>query len=497
MDAAVSHGEQITVSRRSKGSGSLESSARQQLHRWLPPLGCGMVLLLIPVPAGLAANAWRYFALFVTVVVALITEPMPGAVIGFMGVAVAAALSLVGTTPTEATQWALSGFSNDTVWLIFAANMFAVGYESTGLGRRIALLLVRTLGGRTLGLGYAVALTDLLLAPVMPSVTARSGGTVYPIVSSIPPLYGSHPHENPRRIGSYLMWTAFATSCVTSSMFLTALAPNLLATDIVRRIAHVDISWGVWLRGFLPMGILLFAITPLLAYWLMPPEIKRGQEVAEWAGQELARMGAISRREVIMIVLALAALVGWIGAGRWLSPVTVAMAVISLMLVSGVITWKEVIGKSEAWGMLVWFATLVALADGLSRVGFLAWFAQHAASLVSNVSLVGMLVGSVGLFFLIHYLFASITAQTTALLSVFLLAVISVPGVPALPSALLLSYSLGLMGVISPYASGPAPIYYGAGYISTRDFWRLGAVTGLIYLIVLLAIGIPYVLAIT
>ena len=284
-----------------------------QLRKWLAPLVCGFVLLLIPVPAGLAPNAWHYFALFVAVVVALITEPMPGAAIGFIGVAAASSLMLVGDTPAEAMRWALSGFSNDTVWLIFAANMFALGYESTGLGRRIALLFVRTLGGRTLGLGYAIALTDLVLAPVMPSVTARSGGTIYPIVHSIPPLYGSHPHENPRRIGAYVMWTAFATSAVTSSMFLTAFAPNLLATDIVRRVAHVDISWGLWLRGVLPVGILLFAITPLLAYLLARPEVKSGSEVAVWAREELAKMGPISRREIIMVVLALAALGGWIG----------------------------------------------------------------------------------------------------------------------------------------------------------------------------------------
>jgi L-tartrate/succinate antiporter len=41
-----------------------------------------------------------------------------------------------------ALAWALSGFSNGTVWLIFGAFMFALGYEKTGLGRRIALLLV-------------------------------------------------------------------------------------------------------------------------------------------------------------------------------------------------------------------------------------------------------------------------------------------------------------------------------------------------------------------
>ena|ERR1039457_4096021 len=160
---------------------SASPAASKQLRKWIGPLALGLILLLIPAPSGLTATAWHYFALFAAVIAALITEPLPGAAIGFIGVTVAAALLLVGKTPADATKWALSGFSNDAVWLIFAANMFALGYEATGLGRRIALLLVKALGRRTLGLGYAIALSDLFLAPVMPSNTARSGGTVYPI----------------------------------------------------------------------------------------------------------------------------------------------------------------------------------------------------------------------------------------------------------------------------------------------------------------------------
>jgi len=161
---------------------TIPRTVSRQIHKWIWPLALGFLLLLVPVPPGLTAVAWHYFALFAAVVAALITEPLPGAAVGFIGVTVAAALLLVGKTPGEATSWALSGFSNDAVWLIFAANMFALGYEATGLGRRIALLLVKALGHRTLGLGYAIALSDLCLAPVMPSNTARSGGTVYPIV---------------------------------------------------------------------------------------------------------------------------------------------------------------------------------------------------------------------------------------------------------------------------------------------------------------------------
>ena len=469
-----------------------QPAVSKQLGKWVGPLALGIILLLVPAPAGLTATAWHYFALFAAVIAALITEPLPGAAVGFIGVTIAAALQLVGKTPGEATKWALSGFSNDAVWLIFAANMFALGYEATGLGRRIALLLVKALGRRTLGLGYATALSDLCLAPVMPSNTARSGGTVYPIVKNIPPLYGSFPNDHPRRIGGYLLWTGFATTCVTSSMFLTALAPNLLAVEIAHKTAHVEISWGVWALGFLPVGILLFAATPLLTYFLYPPEIKRGDEVAKWAGGELITMGGITRREVSMGLLGVAALVGWIGGSRWISPVTVALAVISVMLLAKVVNWNDILANKQAWSVLVWFATLVAMAEGLSDVGFLAWFGSLAATYMTRIPLVPMMIAAVALFFIIHYLFASITAQTTALLPVFLLAVLSVHGVPARAITLMLVYSLGLMGVLTPYASGPAPIWYSSGYIPTKDFWRLGAIMGAIYLVVLLAVGLPF-----
>jgi L-tartrate/succinate antiporter len=117
-----------------------------------------------------------------------------------------------------ALTWALSGFGNSTVWLIFGAFMFALGYEKTGLGRRIALILVRAMGRRTLTLGYAVTVADTLLAPFTPSITVRSAGTIFPVIRNLPPLYDSKPNDpSARKIGSYLMWTALAATCINSS----------------------------------------------------------------------------------------------------------------------------------------------------------------------------------------------------------------------------------------------------------------------------------------
>ena len=460
------------------------------------PLLLGIIIALLPAPQGLNLTAWYFFAIFSAVILGLILEPLPAAAVGFIGVFLVAVLGLAGPKPADNIRWALSGFSNTTVWLIFGAFMFAMGYDKTGLGRRIALILVKKLGRKTLGLGYAITFSDLILAPFTPSNTARSGGTIFPIIRNLPGLYGSSPGETSRKIGAYIMWTAFAATCVTSSMFITSLAPNLLALDLVSKTVKISISWTEWFVGFLPVGIILILILPYLVYKIYPPEIKSSEEIPSWASQELDKLGKFSRKELVMALLAVLALALWIFGGNLIDATTAAGFVISLMIITGTVTWDDILANKQAWNVLVWFATLVALADGLNKVGFVTWFAKSMAALLTGMSPIVVMVVLVVIFFIIHYMFASLTAHATAILPVMLAVGAAIPGLPIKTFALLLCYSLGIMGVITPYATGPAPVYYGSGYISRKDFWTLGLIFGTIFLVALIGIGVPYLLAI-
>ena len=460
------------------------------------PLLLGIIIALLPAPQGLNLTAWYFFAIFSAVILGLILEPLPAAAVGFIGVFLVAVLGLAGPKPADNIRWALSGFSNTTVWLIFGAFMFAMGYDKTGLGRRIALILVKKLGRKTLGLGYAITFSDLILAPFTPSNTARSGGTIFPIIRNLPGLYGSSPGETSRKIGAYIMWTAFAATCVTSSMFITSLAPNLLALDLVSKTVKISISWTEWFVGFLPVGIILILILPYLVYKIYPPEIKSSEEIPSWASQELDKLGKFSRKELVMALLAVLALALWIFGGNLIDATTAAGFVISLMIITGTVTWDDILANKQAWNVLVWFATLVALADGLNKVGFVTWFAKSMAALLTGMSPIVVMVVLVVIFFIIHYMFASLTAHTTAILPVMLAVGAAIPGLPIKTFALLLCYSLGIMGVITPYATGPGPVYYGSGYISRKDFWVLGLIFGMIFLGALIGIGVSYLLAI-
>jgi L-tartrate/succinate antiporter len=352
------------------------------------------------------------------------------------------------------------------------------------------------MGNSTLGLGYAIMFADLLIAPFTPSNTGRSAGVIFPIIRGIPALYGSAPGPTARRIGAYLMWTAFASTAVTSSMFLTALGPNLLALGMVQRATGFDVSWAQWAVGFLPVGALLIVPLPTLVYLVYPPEIRSSREVSRWAREELSRMGRLSNKEIVMGLLILVAFSLWLFAGDWINPTTVILGIIALLVLARILDWDDVIGNKVAWDTLIYFATLLALAEGLERVGIVAWAAQSASSLLRGSSPVLAMVVLVSFFFVIHYMFASLTAHTMAVLPAVLAAGAAFPGMPVHVLALLLVYSIGLMGVITPYATGPAPVYFGSGFIPRKDFWILGFVFGLLYLAVLLAVGIPYLVTV-
>jgi L-tartrate/succinate antiporter len=457
------------------------------------PITATALIWLLPVPDGLTVNAMRYLGIFLGVILALILEPLPNSAVGLIGVTLAGSLRLVPMPDGKAAtlggslNWALSGFVDSTVWLIFVAYMFAMGYEKTGLGKRIALLLMKKLGSKALGLGFATALSDLALAPFIPSNTARSAGSVYPVVKNIPPMYGSLPNSEPRKIGAYLMWICIATTSVTSSMFFTGLAPNLLAISLIGKApgvtdpAAVTMSWMQWFWCMLPTGVILFILVPLITYAIYPPTQKAFPETPKWATSELEKLGTATRKEWLMAIMALLALLLWIFGSKVMNATMVAIFVLCLMVILDIINWDDVVSNKSAWNTLTWFATLVAMASGLARVGFLKWLGVIFASHLAGSSTAIVLFGLLAFFYFSHYFFASLTAHTTAIMPVLLATGAAVPGIDMKLLGMMLAGSLGIMGILTPYGTGPSPVYYNTGYIEKKTFWAFGAIYGFIF----------------
>src|SRR5574344_1817155 len=392
----------------------------------LAPVLVVLVMWFIPAPEGLSQNAWHFFFFFLAVVIGLILEPIPAALVGFTGISVVALLGLIGNSK-ESVNWALSGFSNSVIWLIFAAFMFAAGYKKTGLGRRVSLIMVKYMGKSTLGLGYAVAFSDLVLAPFMPSNTARSGGSIYPVAINIPQIFNSLPDNEPRKIGAYISWVAIASTCVTSSMFLTALAPNLLAVDLIAKGTGHAITWIEWAKIMVPLMIPLFLLTPWLTYVIYPLTQKKSPEAPAWAAEELKKLGSVTFKEYLMLGLAILALVLWIfGSEVGINATTTAICIVSIIILSGILTWDDLLSDKAAFNVFIWFATLVALADGLRKIGLIKYLETNISSVFGDINLTVAIISLIVVFYIAHYFFASTTAHVSALLPVFITIAVSI-----------------------------------------------------------------------
>lgn len=478
--------------------------SKEFIAKALMPLVVLAILLCIPVPDGMPPQAWRYFAIFVAMIVGMILEPIPATAISFIAMTACVISSnwvLFGAKELadphfeagkEALKWGLAGFSSTTVWLVFGAFIFALGYEATGLGRRIALIMVKFMGKRTLTLGYAIVIIDILLAPFTPSNTARTGGTVFPVVKNLPALFESYPNDpSSRRIGGYLMWMMVISTSLSSSMFITGAAPNILGVEFVSKIAGVHIGWMQWFLAFLPVGLILLVVAPWLSYVLYKPGVTKSDEVATWAVGALKEMGRLTKKELTLIVLVLFSLCLWVFGSSFIDATAVGLLAVALMLILHVVAWKDITKYSSAWNTLVNLATLVVMANGLTRSGFIKWFADTMSHHLSGFSPNSTVVVLVLVFYFSHYLFASLSAHTATMMPVILAVAMGLPGLPMAELSMLLVLSIGIMGVLTPYATGPGVIIYGCGYVKSKDYWRLGGIMGVLYISMLLLVGWP------
>lgn len=479
----------------------MKSHSGFKLWKLIVPIFIALVIALIPAPDGLSTNAWLYFAIFVGLIIGLILEPIPPALIGIVAIVIAVVLRVgpkdsgdVTVSAAAAINWGLSGFSNAVVWLIFAAFTIGVGFQKTGLGERAALYLVSKLGKSTLGLGYAIAIVDTIFAPFIPSNAARSGGTVYPIVTSIATMLGSTPEQSPRRIGAYLVWIGLAASCVSSSIFLTGQAPNPLALSLIAKSGVPVVDWIGWFLAFLPIGIILFIITPLVGYYIFPPDVKGSTEITKNAAEKYTALGGITKEQLSMLLIAIIALVLWVGSSLFgINATTTALIVIILMIATGTITWNDFLNNKPAWATFIWFATLVAMAGGLSNVGFLTWLSSLVKDYLTTFSATTTVILLMLFFSWLRYFFASGTAYVTASIAIFVTLAQAIPDTRPEQTMLLLCLPMGFMGIITPYGTGCSPLWFGSHFIQGTTFFLLGGIFAMLYMVIYLFIGLPWI----
>lgn len=439
-----------------------------------------------PAPVEVGPDGWTLLVIFAATIVGLMLYPRSGG--GVVLLAIAATV-VTGVMPiTEA----LAGYSNSAVWLVLAAFLIARALIKTGLARRIALLFIRRFGGTSLGLGYSLIATDVVLASVIPSNAARCGGVILPITRSLAEIYKSHPGATSTLLGSFLMSAIYQGDVIASTMFLTGQASNPAAAKFAHDVAGITMSWGKWLLVASVPAAISLTLIPLLLYRLNRPSITHTPAAAEFARKELEAMGPFSRQEKLMLGFFISICGLWaMSSYHGLGTTTVALLGVCGLLVSRVLTWDDAISEKRAWDVFIWYGGVVRLGEALSEKGLTGKFAGHIGELLPGWGWMAVLVMVVLVYYFSHYGFASITAHMVAMYPVFL-ALLIASGVPPMLGAFVLVYFANLDAGLTHYGTTPAPMIFGAGYLSHATWWKLGFLCGLANIVIWLGAGFAW-----
>ncbi len=460
-----------------------------------------IIWFAIPAPEGVSVNAWHLLALFVGTIAAIIGKALP---IGGVSILAISLVALTQVThpgnPKAALADALSGFSNELIWLIGVSIMISMSLNKTGLGARIGYFLISIFGKRTLGIAYALAFSETVLAPVTPSNTARGGGIIHPIMRSIADSFDSKPEPgSTEKIGRYLALVNYNTNPITSAMFITATAPNPLIVALIYEATSpaFHLSWGMWAVAAIVPGILSLLIMPLVIYFMYPPEIKKTPDAPQFARAKLSDLGPLSFAEKITLGVFGLLLFMWAGVPAILfgeayaiNATTAAFIGLSILLITGVLQWDEVLKNKGAWDTVMWFSALVMMASFLGKLGLVNWLAITVGSGIDHLGVnwvLGMLL-LVLVYVYSHYFFASTTAHITAMFAAFFTAGIAL-GAPPMLLGLTLAFSSSLMMSLTHYGTGTAPIIFGSGYTTLGEWWKVGFAMSVVNLAVWFFIG--------
>ena len=439
-------------------SGRRGALAPAPWRRLLLPVAVGLVIWLLPHPEGVTEQAWQMLAVFVATVTGIIAKPLPMGAVTVIGMLVCVLTGTVPLTPSApGAPSALMGFGNSTIWLIVMAFLISRGFIKTGFGRRIALFFVSKIGGHMLGVSYSLALADLVMAPAIPSATARGGGIMAPIMRSIAEIYDSRPGPTARRAGAFLALNVGQVNAITCAIFLTSMAGNPLIASLAGA-QGVSISWAAWGAGAIVPGLVALIVVPFVVYLVYPPELRRTPEVVTMAQTARQELGPMTPAEWVMDGTFLLLLFLWTVGDIVLhiDATTTGFVGLVVLMLFGVLTWDDVIREKAAWDTMTWFAVLYMMASALNSYGLIDWVAMHiAGSLGSMGWLVAFIILTL-VYFFSHYLFASATAHISAMYPAFLAAALAV-GAPPLMSALVLGYLSNLFTSLTQYAGGASP----------------------------------------
>lgn len=463
-----------------------------------------LAVVWMPAPAGLPPAGQVMLAILAFAVISWMSEALDyavsavviGALMIFMLAYVpdAARPDGGGMGTSASLGLALSGFSNSAVALVAAACFIAAAMTATGLDRRIALVVLSKVDGRTHHIVIGAMVVGFLMSFIVPSTTAR-------VACLVPIMMGfilAFKVEKRSRFAGLLVIIAAQTASVWNVGIKTAAAQNMVAIGFMEKQFQTSITWAEWFVAGAPFSALLSVALYFIMTRMMKPEMKEIAGGRATIRQQLDDVGPMTVREWKLLAIVLV-LLGFWATEKVLhsfdtSSTTIAAIALMLLPRLGVMDWKES-QRGFPWGTVVLFAVGISVGTALLRTNAAGWLANlivHNLGLQQASAFVILMLLSMFLI-VIHLGFASATALASTMIPIVISVLLAVqtPGINVVGMTMLLQFVVSF-GFILPVNAPQNMIAYGTDTFEARDFIRTGFVITLAAIALLVIFALTY-----
>ena len=376
---------------------------------------------------------------------------------------------------------AFSGFADSTPWFLFGAVCFGLMGSKSGLAKRLAYMVMRTVGYSYPRLLLGLIITNFLLTAVVPSGIARVV-IMAAIAIGLVEAFGLGKGSNIAR-GMFIVLVYQTT---IFDKMLIAGASSITARGAIEKFGGVQVLWSQWFLAYVPCDIIVMLVAWWLALWLYPPEMDELPGTQRFLEEQLDTMGRWSALEIKTALLMLLAIGLWITDFLHHIPppmVGLGIGLAAIMPGIGVLNTKDV--KSINFLPIFFVAAAVSLSNVLTQTKALdvvtgalfAWMTPH---------ITGGLMSTFVLYwsaFAYHIVIGNEIAMLATSIPI-LMAFAKSHGMDPLTLGMIWTFGAGPKIFI--YESAVLVVGYSYGYFSNTDMLKVGAILSVVTALILL-----------
>ncbi len=420
---------------------------------------------LLMLQQGWAAPAAWTGAVTVLCILWWLTEPIPIPAASLIPIGV---FPLVGALPQAEVSKA---YGNDLILLLLGGFILSSAMERSGAHRRIALGMVRLVGGQS----SRRVVFGFLIACAMLSMWISNAATAFMM---LPVALAVIERAKDPRLATPLMLAIAYGASIGGIGTPIGTPPNLLFLEFYREATGIEIGFLEWMSWAVPVIVILL---PLTGLWLT-------RHLTSTSELTIPHPGPWRAEEArVLMVFGITALLWmtrsepfggwseWFGATGATDAAVALSAVVVLFLVpngrgGALLDWETAV--AVPWGILLLFAGGITIASAFTATGISAALGE---ALSAAASLPLLLLISVIAFAVIVLTETTSNTATAALLMPILAAAAIGAGVD--PKLLMLPAVLAAsLGFMLPVGTAPNAIVYGSGKVPMQTMVREGFV---------------------